>query len=82
MTSDRSAKDPSEHGRPVTIDVRTPDVCVPIPQGGFVSVDLRHRREDVVRRLLGLGVSSCTLMTLLPEWEGLIVYVAGQAHDG
>jgi hypothetical protein len=36
---------------------------------------LRHR-EQVVRRLLDLGISAGTLRTILPEFRGLIDHVA------
>lgn len=36
------------------------------------ALDLRGRRPDVVRRLLGEGVSAETLRALLPGWEAVI----------
>lgn len=39
-------------------------------------VDPRDHREDVVRRLLQLGVSRGTLATVLPDWATLIDRVA------
>lgn len=52
----------------------TPDggVSVRTPDGGEVLVDPRSHRADVVRRLLCLGVSARTLITLLPDWAPLI----------
>jgi hypothetical protein len=61
-------------------DVSTPervcDVCIPVPGGSHVLVDPRQHREDVVRRLLLLGVSTRTLRALLPAWSALIVAVS------
>jgi hypothetical protein len=54
------------------------EVSVPTPDDGHVLVDLRERRADVVGRLLDLGVTPRTLMTLLPEWEAMIARVAAQ----
>lgn len=39
-------------------------------------IDPRLRRADTVRRLLELGVSSRTLMAILPEWSELIAAVS------
>ena len=52
------------------------EVQVPIPDDGHMVVNVRRRRPEVVARLLGLGVSTSTLITLLPEWRELIVQVA------
>ncbi len=76
-------------GRPAPIDgvpaevVLTAERCevhVPIPDDGHVVVDARERRPEVVARLLALGVSTETLITLLPDWEPLILQVA-TTHD-
>jgi hypothetical protein len=52
------------------------EVLIPVPGGDHVLVDVRHRREAIVRRLLCLGVSTRTLRALLPEWTLLIASVA------
>jgi hypothetical protein len=39
-------------------------------------IDPRLRRVETVRRLLELGVSSRTLMAILPEWSELIAGVS------
>lgn len=58
------------------------EVLIPVPGGDHVLVDVRHRRETIVRRLLCLGVSTRTLRALLPEWSLLIASVAdGYALD-
>jgi hypothetical protein len=60
----------------LTADDAEGDVCIPVPGGSHVLVDPRRHREDVVRRLLLLGVSTRTLRALLPAWSGLIVAVS------
>ena len=47
-------------------------VAIPMPDGGEVLVDPRHRRARVVRRLLRHGVTAATLRLLLPDWSDLI----------
>jgi hypothetical protein len=48
-----------------------------------VRVDPRQHRDDVVRRLLLLGVSGQTLTALLPEWDEGIRRVAEELRaDG
>lgn len=48
------------------------------PDDGHISVRIRERRSEVVARLLALGISTRTLMTLLPEWTELIGSVANE----
>ena len=60
----------------VVRDAASYEVQVPIPDDGHVTVDIRERRADVVARLLAMQVSPRTLITLLPEWEQLILAVA------
>jgi len=62
----------------VVRDAAPYEVQVPIPDDGHVTVDIRERRADVVARLLAMEVSPRTLITLLPEWERLILTVAAQ----
>ncbi len=71
------------HGRvltgrdaPVRSSTSLDEVQVPVPDDGHVVVNVRQRRPEVVARLLGLGVSSATLLTLLPEWRELINQVS------
>jgi hypothetical protein len=61
---------------PETADGADGEVCIPVPGGSHVLVDPRRHREDVVRRLLLLGVSTRTLRALLPAWSALIVAVS------
>ena len=65
-------------GIEVTVDLQGTDqaVAVPTPCGDEVLVDPREHREDVIRRLLGLGVTPRCLRTLLPGWSLLITRVA------
>jgi hypothetical protein len=78
-----------ESGRPAAITVTCPDrspagannhfgVRVPTPGSGDIVVDVRARRADVVNRLLEMGVSRCTLITLLPDWSDLIILAASE----
>lgn len=71
-----SGQDPAGNGRNLTIDLQALEVHIPVPGGETVRVDPRVHREDVVRRLLLLGVSDRTLVTLLPDWVALIDRVA------
>lgn len=65
-------------GDDVTIDLCAFEVDVLLPGGDTVRVDPREHRDDVVRRLLLLGVSERTLSALLPEWDGRIRRIADE----
>lgn len=60
----------------VVLTAQRCEVHVPTPDDGHVVIDARERRPEVVARLLALGVSAETLITLLPDWETLIREVA------
>jgi hypothetical protein len=84
---ERAAEDPTRGetwgGDDVTIDLRALEVDVLLPGGDTVRVDPRQHRDDVVRRLLLLGVSGQTLTALLPEWDEGIRRVAEELRaDG
>jgi hypothetical protein len=62
------------HGNLGTTRTRNGDpVVIALPSGQEVRVDPRHHREDVLLRLLTLGVSPTCLRALLPEWNHLIL---------
>lgn len=78
-----------ESGRPTATTVNCPDkspagannhveVRVPTPGAVDIVVNVRARRADVVNRLLEMGASRCTLITLLPDWSDLIILVASE----
>jgi len=62
----------------VVLTAQRCEVHVPTPDDGDVIVDVCQRRPDVVARLLAMGVSEETLMTLLPDWESLIREIAAR----
>ena len=82
----RGTARPPAVGIEVTVELQRRDqreaVPVPTPSGEDVIVDPREHREDVVRRLLGLGVTARCLTALLPEWSLLIARVAAAVEAG
>ena len=82
MADGRSHRGDVERPGTITVDVEKREVRVPIPSGTEVIVDPRERRDDVVRRLLDLGVAPETLMTVLPDWHALIRRVASAVCPG
>lgn len=67
-------------GEPVVAEDRL-EIEFSTPDDGQISVRIRERRSEVVARLLAMGISTRTLMTLLPEWTDLIGSVAKEHAD-
>ena len=67
-------------GEPVFSENRL-EIEFSTPDDSSITVSIRERRSEVVARLLAMGISTRTLMTLLPEWTDLIGSIAKEHAD-